>query len=255
MAPPTVIRSAGEVPQFTSKDPEQLTGELAKIVLHHSGRGRFVGVIAAEEQWSDIRPAFRDEDIQWSESTSGDLSSAINLVTPEASKGLEFDAVIVVNPQSIMDRPHGEGLLYISLIRTTTRLDIIYPSGHLPELLGGTASEVLDTEELEQPAAVDVGVALQQAAALASPSERAPVIEVPEPETLTLEPIYTVPKAVKPEPTFASKMQAVLGDPVFSPIQQQMVKMAAQLFAKELTSAVQPVLRAAVLREIAQILD
>lgn len=255
VAPPKVIRSAGDEPQFTSKDPEQLPAELAKIVLHHSGRGRFVGVIAVEEQWHDIRAAFRAEDIQWSESTSGDLSSAINLVTPEASKGLEFDAVILVDPQSILDRPHGERLLYIALTRTTTRLDIIYPAGGLPEILGGTAAEVPVEDEPDRLAVVDSGVPFERMAALVAPSEMAKELEAPEPDNLTLEQIHTASAAVSPEPALAPEGQAFQGDPVLSPIQQQMVKMAAKIFADEMVSAVQPELRRAVIKEIGQILD
>jgi superfamily I DNA/RNA helicase len=52
-----------------------------------------------------------------SQSSDGGLSSAINLVTPEDSKGLEFDAVIVADPQSILDMPHGGRMLYIALTR------------------------------------------------------------------------------------------------------------------------------------------
>lgn len=255
VAPPTVIRSAGEGPQFTSKDPEQLHAELAKIVLHHSGRGRFVGVIAVEEQWDDIRAAFRAEDIQWSESTSGDLSSAINLVTPEASKGLEFDAVIVVDPQSVLDRPHGERLLYIALTRTTTRLDIIYPSGRLPEILGETATQILAENEPDQLAGVEVGVSLQQTAGVGSSSEMTPIPEAAEPESIPQASMDTSAEPLLTEPSLDLKVDALQSGAVLSPIQQQMVKMAAQLFAKEMSSAFQPEIRSEVLKEIAQILE
>ena len=145
VTPPLVTRSANAKPEFSEVDEDDLASDVADIVVHHSGRGRFVGVIAVPELWDDIRAAFRAEEIQWSESTSGGLSNAINLVTPEASKGLEFDAVIVVDPQRIVDQPHGERLLYIALTRTTTRLDVVYPLGSLPSILGGGSPTPTDT--------------------------------------------------------------------------------------------------------------
>ncbi|BBE21864.1 hypothetical protein MN0502_07470 [Arthrobacter sp. MN05-02] len=82
-----------------------------------------------------------------------ELSQSINLVLPKDAKGLEFDSVIVVDPQEILDEPHGARLLYIALTRTTTRLDVLYPVGRLPEVLGGKplSEESAGVEPAPQP--------------------------------------------------------------------------------------------------------
>ena len=51
---------------------------------------------------------------------------AINLVSPQEAKGLEFDAVVVVEPEAIVaEDERGHRLLYVALTRTTRRLDIV----------------------------------------------------------------------------------------------------------------------------------
>lgn len=50
----------------------------------------------------------------------------IRSLTPAASKGMEFDAVIVIEPAEIVEQPHGLGLLYVALTRTTDRLEIVH---------------------------------------------------------------------------------------------------------------------------------
>ncbi|MGV0109948.1 HelD family protein [Arthrobacter sp. CP30] len=150
---PHIVRSVGASPVFSEVQADELPGELVKVVLHHSGRGRFVGVIAAAHRWPRLRETFRAEEISWGESTSGELSQSINLVLPKDAKGLEFDSVIVVDPQEILDEPHGARLLYIALTRTTTRLDVLYPVGKLPEVLGGKplSEESAGVEPAPQP--------------------------------------------------------------------------------------------------------
>lgn len=59
--------------------------------------------------------------------------------------------MIVVDPQEILDEPYGARLLYIALTRTTTRLDVLYPVGRLPEVLGGTHPLVDEVEDQSTP--------------------------------------------------------------------------------------------------------
>ncbi|MFD6896066.1 RNA polymerase recycling motor ATPase HelR [Rhodococcus sp. NPDC060086] len=98
----------------------------------------------------------------WSRSVSGDMSSAIEeFVRDEAgrdgtsivigppdvvgavpaseTKGLEFDAVLVVEPDRILaDGPRGAAELYVALTRATQRLGVLH-RGPLPEALSGLA--------------------------------------------------------------------------------------------------------------------
>ena len=58
-------------------------------------------------------------------------------VPPSETKGLEFDAVLVVEPERIIDDgPRGAADLYVALTRATQRLGVLH-QGQLPQALGG----------------------------------------------------------------------------------------------------------------------
>jgi DNA helicase IV len=60
-------------------------------------------------------------------------------VTPSETKGLEFDAVLVVAPEQILaDGPRGAAELYVALTRATQRLGVLH-QGPLPQALTGLA--------------------------------------------------------------------------------------------------------------------
>jgi hypothetical protein len=61
-------------------------------------------------------------------------------VTAADTKGLEFDAVLVVEPATIVaDGPRGAADLYVALTRATQRLGVLH-TGPLPEALRGLVS-------------------------------------------------------------------------------------------------------------------
>jgi DNA helicase IV len=73
-------------------------------------------------------------------------------VLPSQTKGLEFDAVLVVEPEQIIaDGPRGAAELYVALTRATQRLGVLH-QGPLPTALTGLA-------EIETPTAAGVGTA------------------------------------------------------------------------------------------------
>jgi len=60
------------------------------------------------------------------------LRRPVALLTPQDAKGLEFDAVVVVEPGDIVaDGPRGAGALYVAMTRATQRL-VLIASGALP---------------------------------------------------------------------------------------------------------------------------
>jgi DNA helicase IV len=73
------------------------------------------------------------------------LGSGVNLIDLHVAKGLEFDAVVVVEPAAILgERPDGGvGGLYTALTRSTRALAIVH-SQPLPEPLQD--AETLRTE-------------------------------------------------------------------------------------------------------------
>ena len=60
-------------------------------------------------------------------------------VVPSETKGLEFDAVLVVEPERILaDGPRGAAELYVALTRATQRLGVLHRDP-LPQVLAGLA--------------------------------------------------------------------------------------------------------------------
>jgi DNA helicase IV len=60
-------------------------------------------------------------------------------MAPSETKGLEFDAVLVVAPERILaDGPRGAAELYVALTRATQRLGVLH-QGPLPQALAGLA--------------------------------------------------------------------------------------------------------------------
>lgn len=63
-------------------------------------------------------------------------SDSVQVLTVSEAKGLEFDAVVLVEPQAILDEsPRGLNDLYVALTRATQRLAVVH-TGALPEVLG-----------------------------------------------------------------------------------------------------------------------
>lgn len=137
VAAPTVVRDVEDAAHLhpVTKPDEQFV-RAVEVVREHSSKGLFVGVVCPDDGRSRLEDAFRAARIQWNDADKGGLASAINVVSPGASKGLEFDAVVVIDPELIVQAgPHGLRMLYIALTRTTSYLDVVHVVGRLPRLL------------------------------------------------------------------------------------------------------------------------
>ena len=92
-----------------------------------------VAVIASESLLPGIHPTLVERFGSHVGRGAAGLSRAIAVLSPQEAKGLEFDAVIVVEPQAIVDEiPRGAAALYVAMTRPTQRLTLV-TSGPLPE--------------------------------------------------------------------------------------------------------------------------
>lgn len=67
--------------------------------------------------------------------TPESLDAPVVVLTPEESKGLEFDAVVLVDPAGILAAsPRGGHDLYVAITRATRRLTVVH-NGDLPPML------------------------------------------------------------------------------------------------------------------------
>ncbi len=119
LQPPKSVRHSGVRPWSARTEPGALArtvADLARAEAAAAGAGT-LAVIAPEGL---------------------DLGPEVDLpvVTPRAAKGLEYDAVLIVEPGRILAaEPSGPADLYVALTRATQRLGVVH-TGDLPDALG-----------------------------------------------------------------------------------------------------------------------
>ena len=111
---PQAVRTTGIAPQLTSTNGHSLVSTIADHLTELATQVEgTIGVLA---------PPSLIEKTQSAVQTSPAHERA-RVVTPLQSKGLEYDAVIVVSPDDIVDEnPGRERVLYVALTRPTQRL-------------------------------------------------------------------------------------------------------------------------------------
>ncbi len=123
-------------------DTDDLGASAARIAARYADEVGSVGVVVPHVHMDEVRAALTD----FVDATDGaPLGSGVNLIDLHVAKGLEFDAVVVVEPAAILrERPDGGvGGLYTALTRSTRALAIVHAQP-LPVALSGT--DVLRTE-------------------------------------------------------------------------------------------------------------
>ena len=128
---PRSARVGRHEPEFTRLAGALFTApELAKIV-EQEWRGANGGTVAVltpldghDEAVAAIRAALPDELVA---ADSDALGSPISVLTVPGAKGLEFDAVVLLEPAAIMaESPNGLNDLYVALTRPTQRLHVVH---------------------------------------------------------------------------------------------------------------------------------
>ena len=130
---PTSIRSVGVAP-WRRHVGADLAAELRKAVEEEVaaiGDGR-VAVLVPPNLVEGTQLALPDAVA----GAGADLTAAVAILTVRQAKGLEFDSVLVVEPQAMLDSSaRGGNDLYVALTRATKRLGVLH-SGPIPAVLG-----------------------------------------------------------------------------------------------------------------------
>jgi hypothetical protein len=149
---PAAVRRGSVAPWSLLVEPGELLDVLPRLMkaeLAAVGVGR-LAIIAPQSRIGELDLFLRTGDGSTGEGSTGDVSTgdsirfaddpdaldaATVVLTPGQSKGLEFDAVLVVQPQEILDES-GSGVrdLYVALTRATQRVGIVH-TGELPRML------------------------------------------------------------------------------------------------------------------------
>jgi DNA helicase IV len=104
----------------TAAVPATAAAEAARLAGEHGS----VGVIVPETLLKTIRSALLGTGVD----VAADLGHNVTLLTATAARGLEFDAVVVVDPTAILvelPAPRGARSLYVALTRPTRHLSVV----------------------------------------------------------------------------------------------------------------------------------
>ncbi|WP_433050051.1 HelD family protein [Dactylosporangium sp. CS-033363] len=139
--PTHVVREGPADPGTHVVEPGERAGRVAQIAREHLDANRFVGIICPAVLRAELEFALHANDLPWGRADQGELERSLNLVSPQEAKGLEFDAVIVVEPEEIVaEDPRGHRLLFVALTRTIRFLDIVASGDPLPLELPSAAA-------------------------------------------------------------------------------------------------------------------
>ncbi|MBB4698103.1 DNA helicase IV [Actinoplanes abujensis] len=141
LEPPRSVRSAGVEPWALRVPPVALAAEtIAAVRLEaaEAGAGR-VGVLVPESRQADLGRALVEAVPGAAVGEQPDLLNQVVLMTVRQAKGLEFDSVIVVEPDEIIaESPRGLSDLYVAVTRATRRLGVLH-TADLPKVLSALA--------------------------------------------------------------------------------------------------------------------
>jgi hypothetical protein len=144
---PTGVRTA-PWPAIATQAPVSDLGVVTRVLAGRmADDAGSVGVVVPARRMADVRAGLAA--VPHADARRDELGAGINLVDLQLVKGLEFDAVIVVEPTLILEeRPDGgAGGLYTALTRSTRALAIVHSTA-LPDELGGAQDlEVVDGDD------------------------------------------------------------------------------------------------------------
>jgi DNA helicase IV len=138
LEPPRSVREGRTAPWSLRLDPEHLAAELPGVLAAEAaavGDGKLAVLVPAgraEELAGVVGAALPAATARQGPAV---LDAQVAVLTVGEAKGLEFDAVVVVDPAAILaGTVRGANDLYVALTRTTARLGVVHP-GSLPPVL------------------------------------------------------------------------------------------------------------------------
>jgi DNA helicase IV len=138
--PPSSVRDAGHPPySHVVPEGESLEATVGAVVaqaLAAIGDGK-LAVICPPDRYAGVAAEVTRRLPETAGTGASGLDASVAVLEVTEAKGLEFDAVVLVEPAEWV-ASGGRGLrdLYVALTRTTQRLDVVH-TGALPEVLAG----------------------------------------------------------------------------------------------------------------------
>jgi hypothetical protein len=125
---PRAVRAGAEAPRLVRVDPEAVPATMADEVRARLDGDRTLAVIVAADAVITSRATLEDAGLSVGDVRVDGLSKQVTLLSADAAKGLEFDHVVVVNPDAIVGVEQDWARLYVALTRPTRTLSVIHTS-------------------------------------------------------------------------------------------------------------------------------
>jgi DNA helicase IV len=120
------VRTGGSPPRWTVTDAASVGATVAVVVAEVKHRHRLTGVVAPLDRHGAITAALAAAGLASVDHVHQLGHDDVPLFGPEQVKGLEFDGVVVVEPDAIFDgTPRGARLLYVAMTRAVQELAIV----------------------------------------------------------------------------------------------------------------------------------
>jgi DNA helicase IV len=137
LRPPRAVRSGDDPPRIVAAAPGRLVDEVVAAVRDLTVRldDAAIAVVCPASSVEEVATALTAADIAFTRAAERGLGAGVSVVPVGIVKGLELDAVVVVEPARIVaSERQGLRALYVALTRSTKLLTIVHSEG-LPEPL------------------------------------------------------------------------------------------------------------------------
>jgi DNA helicase IV len=139
LTPPTPVRRTGVPPRFeevSSRVLAKAVAELTSELVTEVSPGT-TAVLAPASAVAELAAALNATGVSSTDPRRDGLGAPLSLLPVDLANGLEFDAVVVVEPSAVVEESaQGLRALYMALTRPTKRLAVVY-SRPLPAALLG----------------------------------------------------------------------------------------------------------------------
>ncbi len=145
--PPRSVRQ-GDEPLVVHAQEGELIQVIAatlreELVRLDAGGGGNIAVIVTDSMLDEVEAGLTGSQVLYGDAASSGLDAQVSVLPVRLAKGLELDAVLVVEPSRIVaEEPQGLRSLYVALTRPTRHLMVVH-SEPLPPMLPQTPTSTL----------------------------------------------------------------------------------------------------------------
>ncbi|QVT81489.1 DNA helicase IV [Nocardioides aquaticus] len=158
LVPPTSIRSGLGPPEILDAGPDGLQDTVVTVVEEKVAAGMSTAVLVPDATYDDWLASLRSADLAPGDGRDGDFAAKVTVVPQSGCKGLEFDAVVLVEPAELAaESLHPPRALYVAMTRCTQDLTVVHAAPLPPGLAAPAPSPArgeddADVEALAEPA-------------------------------------------------------------------------------------------------------